>query len=329
MTLLELLLVMAVLGILMGVGVGMLSSINLGERAAQGLVQNVLRSARNSTLARGAGARIRIDPNAGALRAEAMEVVGTWHFEGGGEALRGAFGIDGVNMGGVVVDDGFVGRALAFGVRSGSKAEVPVHQYSAYDFTDGFRIEFALRREPDGGGKVLSFGQSIGVEITNGGGMRAWFVPTAIDATGREVKAGKVVFPVPAGTIDAQRWTRVAFEYDRRRAVVEIDGVAVVLEDPVLETLPVWPITDALEIGDEQQGFGGAIDALVVSAVAVSEDVALPEGVRFDPGVPAEIRFDAGGNLDRAVHREPLVLTLVYDDERTANVRVGMYGSVE
>jgi len=45
--------------------------------------------------------------------AEAMEVIGTWHFESE-PVLEGAFELDGTNGGGVLVDDGFLGRALSF-----------------------------------------------------------------------------------------------------------------------------------------------------------------------------------------------------------------------
>lgn len=329
MTLLELLLVMGVLGILMGAGVGMLSSINLGERAARGLVQNVIRAARNSAVARGAGARVRLDPNTGTLRAEALEVIGTWHFESGSEMLRGAFQLDGANFGAEYVDDGFVGRALTLPRGAHARAEVPVHQYSSFDLSDGFRIECALRLEADGGGRVLQLGETIGLDVTGAGGVRAWFYPLAKDATGKEVRGGKLVYAAPAGTLGIGRWTRVAFEYDRRRLALGIDGVELEPEEPVLETLPVWHIAAPLVIGDRQAGFVGSIDSLVISAVAASEEIALPESVRFDPGVPSEIRFDAGGNLDRAAHREPLSVGIVYEDARTAVIRVGMYGNVE
>lgn len=329
LTLVELLLVMGVLGVLMGVGVGLLSSMNLGHRAARGLVQNVIRAARNSALARGAGARVRIDPNAGTILAEATEVVGTWHFEGPGEVLRGAFEVDGANQGALYADDGFVGKSLVFTRGSQGRAVVPVHQYSPYDFHDGFRIEFALRLEDGGGGRVLRLGETIGIDVTDAGGLRAWFVTKALDATGKEVKGGRVVFPLPAGSLPVGAWRRIAFEYDRRRVRVSIDGVDIEPEEDVNETLPVWYVQEPMLIGDAQAGFVGSIDSLVIGAVAASESITLPEGVRFDPGAPAEIRFDAGGNLDRAVHAEPLVVTLIYEDGNTAPVRIGMYGNVE
>ena len=59
LTLIELLLVMGVLALVLGVGLGSLASLNPGERAAVGLVQDALRSAHNSAVARVASARVR------------------------------------------------------------------------------------------------------------------------------------------------------------------------------------------------------------------------------------------------------------------------------
>lgn len=330
MTLLELLLVMALIGVLMGAGVGLLSSLNLGERAAKGLVQSVIRAARNSAVARGAGARVRLDPNLGTIRAEALEVVGTWHFEGSGEVVRGAFEIDGTNLGAAYVDDGFVGRALGFQRGGRARVEIPLQLYSAYDFEQGFRVEFALRLEGSGGGRVLRIGETIGIDATDAGGLKCWFVPKVLDSTGREMKGGRISFEVPSGALASGVWRRVAFEYDRRALAVELDGVVVELEDEApREGAPVWSIDAPLTIGDPQSGFNGSIDSLVLSAVAASEETQLPEAVRFDPSAPPEVRFDAGGNLDRSVHREPVVITLIYADGKTYPVRIGMYGTVE
>jgi hypothetical protein len=141
----ELLLVMGLLALLMGAGVGMLSSINLGRRAAVGLVQSVVRAAHNSAVARNAPARVRIDVPTGTMRAEAMAVIGTWHFES--ERLEGAFEINGVLESGSIVDDGYIGRALTFSPTAGRTpaAEFPVHQDASYDLSLGFAIECVVR----------------------------------------------------------------------------------------------------------------------------------------------------------------------------------------
>ena len=90
MTSIELLMVMAILGVVLGVGVGTFADMNLGARTAQGLVQNTIRSARNWAIANQAPARIRINDELSELSAEGSHIIGTWHFEK--KPVRGAFG---------------------------------------------------------------------------------------------------------------------------------------------------------------------------------------------------------------------------------------------
>ena len=330
MTLLELLLVMGLIGVLMGAGAGLLASVDLGPRAAKGMVQGVIRAAHNSAVARGASARVHIDRNARSIRAEAMEVVGTWHFEGQGEVVRGAFEIDGTNFGAVSVEDGFAGRALAFPRGSRARAEVPLQLYPAFDLSQGFRIELALRLDGGGGGRVLALGEAVGIDVSGEGALACWFAPLVLDSTEHEMKGGRQRFLAPPGSIVPGEWRRIAFQYNRREVTVELDGVRIESTEEVLpDGAPVWKIESPLVIGDSQRGFTGAIDALRLSAVTASETAILPENVEFAADVPKELCFDAGGNLDRSVHREPATVTLVYGDGRTAAIRVGLYGTVE
>jgi type II secretory pathway pseudopilin PulG len=326
LTLLELLLVMGLLGVLLGAGVGLLSSINLGERAAVGLVQNVIRSARNAALARGAGAGVRLDVERGVLTARALEVVGTWHFESV-PTLQGAFEIDGSAGGATLVDDGFVGKALGFPRGSQARALFPVHALPSFDFHDGFRIELALRVEDDGAGRVLRLGDSIGLDAGSRGALRAWFTQEAVDATGAKLKGGKIVLDAPPAHLDGSRWRRVCLDYDGQRFVLEVDGLEVARAQA---EAPVWPVGDDLALGDERSGFVGALDALVIAAVSASEQAKLPDGVRLAPESPQSIHFDASGALDRARHADPLEVRLVFEQDGVVRtIRVGMYGTVE
>ncbi len=326
LTMLELLLVMGLLGVLLGAGVGVLSSINLGERAAVGLVQNAIRSARNAALARGAGASVEIDAREGELVARALEVVGTWHFESQ-PTLAGAFELDGGAQDTVLVDDGFVGKALSFPRGGKALASIAVESAPSFDLSEGFRIAFALRLDEGGAGRVLRLGETIVVDALGKGVVRASFTPMVFDAGGRETKAGKIVVESQPTTKPAREWRRVVVDYDRRRLALSIDGVEAVRAE---STSPVWRIDGPLRIGDERSGFVGAIDSLVVAAVGASETVKLPEGVRFAPDSASTILFDSGGGLQRETHKEPLEVRLVFEkDASTRVIRVGMYGTVE
>jgi hypothetical protein len=75
--------------------------------------------------------------------------------------------------------------------------------------------------------------------------------------------------------------------------------------------------------------FQGAIDNLVISAVASEEEVHLPKNVAFAKNTPREIVFAPGGELDRDVHREPLRVALEFDDGREVPILINLFGTVE
>ncbi len=323
LTLLELLLVMALIGLLLGIGTGAFATLDFGRRAAVGLVQNVVRSARNAALARSAPARVRIDVKRGTIRAEAMEVVGTWRFES--ERLRGAFGLDGLLQGAEIEAQGFIGQALTLSGSRAAYAEFAVQQDPSFDLRDGFALECALRPEADGGG-VLSLGQAAGVSLSAEGVLRGWFTTEVESSTGERRAGGRIFVESPPGALVPGRWSRVLVQYDRRLLRAWVDGVEVGRTE---EVQPVWQLGGPLRIGDPRGSFGGAVDDLSVSVVAAGEEAELPQSVRFGSGTPAEIVFDARGHLDREVHRERIAFDLVFEDGTTAPLRVGLYGTVE
>ena len=67
----------------------------------------------------------------------------------------------------------------------------------------------------------------------------------------------------------------------------------------------------------------------VTSCDTATSDGRLPDTVAFANDAPAEIRFAAGGGLDREFHPQPVAFHLVYQDGDERELRVGMYGTVE
>jgi hypothetical protein len=324
MTLLELLLVMVLLGLVLGAGAGVFTTIDTGRRAAAGAVRNVIRSARNSAVAKSSTARVRIDAAAGTIRAEAIELVGTWRFED--ERLSGAFGIDGIQRGGELVEHGFIGKGLAF---SGSRAawvEIPVQELASFELSEGFSLECAVRFEGPSGGRLVSLGRAAGLEVGSSGAVRGWMVPSVADSTGRPRPGGRIAADAPPGTLKRGDWQRVRLDYDRRRLRLLVDGVE---RASALHDAPVWQLEVPLQISDAQMPFSGIVDDLVIGAVSASEEYALPDTVRFAAGAPSVIRFDAGGYLDREVHSEAVSFSLEHEDGALTEIRVGLYGTVE
>lgn len=323
MTLLELLLTMALMGVVLGAGLGVFASLDFGRRAALGFVQNVIRAARNSAVARAAPARVRIDRAAGTITAEAMSVIGTWHFER--ESLAGAFDLDGRLGGAVLIDDGYMGRGLSLALSRGAFARFDVERDPSFDLREGFALDCAVRLESQDAGRILGLGGVVGLSLEEAGTLRAWFVPEVAGQTGEPRAGGRIFVDSAPGALGVGAWRRVRFEYDRRVARLFVDGVEAARTD---ETMPAWRLQGPLIVGDQQAAFAGALDALVIAAVTASETAALPGTVTFGADAPAEIRFDARGHLDREVHKAPVQFGLVLEGGERAAVDVGLYGTV-
>ncbi|MFT4541076.1 MAG: hypothetical protein ACI841_001504 [Planctomycetota bacterium] len=327
MTLVELMLVMALVSVILGMGLGMFASLNPGERIAVGMVQNVVRSAGNTALARGAPARVEIDRNSSTITAKAMKIIGTWRFEN--TSYDGAFDIDGTTIGGGrLVDDGFQGKAISFdGEPLGSKWEATVQNDPAWDFEDGFAVDLCLRREEARAMLILSIGQVIVVRATQHGALEVYFVTKRVSKSGVTSSGGRIWLKSEAGVLRLSRWDRVRVVYDRHlyRMIVNDVEVAALAAD-----MPVFDIDMPLIIGGGSQlPLPASIDNLVVATMDGEDTFRLPESVRFAPESAREVQFAAGGGLEPTHHEAPVQILLEFGDGRQESVTIGLYGTVE
>ena len=321
-TLLELVLVMMILSLVVGAGLGMFAALDVGRRQASGSVKNVLRSAQNTAVASQAPARVRVAADGSHLWAEALQTVGTWHFEN--RSMKGAFGLDGYAAPELFSDEGFIGAALAFGGRLGSEAEVPVQDDPGFDLTEGFSIECAVRWEEAGGGRLLSIGSACSLELGGAGQLRGRFTARAVEA-GRARPGARVVVQSAPGAVVPERWSRVRLGYDRRELTLEVDGIRVAA---VPETAPVWEVDGPLVLSDEQRPFPGSVDCLVIGVVVAQEPATLGDTVRIVES-PEVVHYAPGGGLDRRLHPEPVRIVLAHEDGDRETLGVGFYGTVD
>ena len=324
-TLVELLAVLGIIGMLLGISAALFRRVDVSDRVGRPLVQSVLRSAQNWAVARGAPALVRIDKANGTLRAEGQQVVGTWHFEA--LPIVGAFGLDGTQSGGRLVDDGFQGKALSFvGEPARSGVDIAVRQDPAFDLSSGFCVRCALRVEPEAAAMVLSIGEVVGLEVGENGALSGWFVAERLDEQRVPVRGGRIPLRAGAHTLVPRRWSQVELRYDRNSFELLVDGARVA---GVTESTRVWQLEGALKLSPGQTAFAGAIDSLVVSAIGPSEEAELPRSTHFAPDAPSEILFAPGGGLDRARHPEALRIRLLRDDGPESQVVVQPFGTVE
>ncbi len=324
-TLIELIVVMGLLALLLGMGIGMLGSLNPGKRAALGLVQNLVRSARNNAIARSAPASVRLDPATGSITAAGMEVLGTWQFETLG--LEGSSGDHGTSRGGTLLDQGYLGKALSFlGAGAGAHAEIPLQENPVFDLREGFMLECALLVEHSRGGRVLDLGTAAGLECRSDGSLRAWFRPEITSTSGVVSAGGLVAADSAPGAWRPGTWMRVEVSYNRRILRLSLDGIELAR---ATADSPVLKLQGPLVIGDPRTPFPGSIDALSISAVVDSATARLPSTVIFAANVPREISFSADGALDRELYNAPVTIGLEYEDGTKARVIVNVYGTVE
>ncbi|MDA1264596.1 MAG: prepilin-type N-terminal cleavage/methylation domain-containing protein [Planctomycetota bacterium] len=327
-TLIELMLVMGLIAIVLGVGLGSLAALNPGERAAVGLVQDALRSAHNSAIARTAPARVRFDAKQGTMISEGLEVMGTWHFEDvmldGAEGLGGTF----FGMDAAVTQDGWLGNALDFstGLRGGEVA-FNIQRDPGFDFSDGFAIDLAIKPKGKVAGRLLEVADVLEVDMTAGGGLRMRIYRHAIESgTGRARHGAGLTLETTDGLLRKDHWLHLRFSYDRHRARILADGIEVASEAADFE---VWKVEQPLRLGDRAAHLPMILDELSIAVVVASDLQQLPGDVLFREPLPKVVRFVAGGSLDPTLHFEPVEIFLEMPSGRTETVRVGMYGTVE
>lgn len=332
LTLLELLMVMTIVGIVFGLGLGAVSTMDPGRGADTDLVRGALRSARASAVAERhpAALEVLIDPETQrpSLRVRRMRTLGTWHFErpdGRGTSGLNAEPIKGARQ----VDDGYLGRALGlFGRARDARAEIALHTLSRFDVRDGFSFDLFVRREGDAGGTILRLGRNepiCGLEATDRGGLLAWVAPLYEDSSGREVPGGREDLRLPEGSVVAGRWTRLTFMYDGAHLRLLVDGF---LAGAVACRGPLHRLEEPLVLGGEPAPFPGTLDNLVMRGVDVSDPLPLSESAVWPEDVPRVIQFDADGSLDPLVHPGG-AFEIVLASEPDEPVTIGRLGVVQ
>lgn len=332
LTLLELLMVMTIVGIVFGLGLGAVSTMDPGQGADAELVRGALRSARSNALAERHPAAVEVLTDAEtartSLRVRRMRTVGTWHFER--PDGRGTSGLTAEpTRGASQVDDGYLGRAIGlYGNASDARVEIALHTLSRFDVRDGFSFDLFVRREDDGGGTILRLGKRtpiLSLEATDRGGLLAWVVPMYRDSTGREVSGGRVDLRLPEGTVELDRWTRLTFMYDGAHVRLLVDGF---LAGVAACEGPLPRLDEPLVIGGEPAPFPGSIDTLVMRTVDISDPLPLSQNAVWPEELPRRIQFDADGSLDAQLHGgRPLEIVLPTDLEEP--VQIGRLGVVQ
>jgi len=311
LTLVELMVVIAIITVLMGVGVGVWASFRGGsarDRAYRSLVIGC-RRAKVFAIEEGVPSRLTIfrpRNRAHGLQASGMRLVGYWHLESSSDPGR-PDGPDPL--------EGFAGRKLeqAGGVFFDEKGVVSGHRGTGIYFKDGGSIVLPTdsMRLP-GGGRISFYIRPEIVEQKQNLLTRGRELEMTLANDGKlEAQVGSVIISSEGFRLAPGRWSQVALEYGPNAVTISVDGVVRARNAPDEEIeMPDRKELDLpLEMGGGEWRIYGTVDEIAVHRAVREGMVFLPGGMRI-LGDAEEVRFEGGGMLDRRFHNGPVRLGL-------------------
>ncbi len=317
-TLVELLIVMAILGTLMGLGAGAWGKLATADRAAAGQIKDALRTARMLALREGAPARVVVSPSEGRVQSLGLRAAGNWHFE---DAQGTGWPVPSRADGADEIAGGVIGHALS--LRDGARLEL-IGLPASFDSPHGFAFEVHLA--PEQGPRPMVLLERAGVfrvRLDEDG----WLEVALQLVAGEKVEEFRRT--LEGTTLPAGRWSRLAVVFDGHSLQVALDGRRLG-EDTLfapprrLAVAPSVPITS----GDGEARYVGRLDELSWSAAAAGEQPALPGEILLE-GEARLLHFDAFGHLDPARHREPVRVSFLYGEPPVRTViELGLLGTV-
>lgn len=335
-TLIEILVVLAIVAVLFGTGIGMFISLTeVGKRqAANQEVLNLIHKARNAARGEERSA-IVIENDGSRVRGVIQKVIGLWHCEDlDAGSTTGADRKHASVIGGEVVATGKVRGAMRL-----KNGVMNCGTYPDYEASDGIGGELWFRPESRSRMTLLAKGES----------WRLWVEPSGKGVVAKaEIRIGRsnasdtrITLDGSSAPIPVGRWAHIAFSYDRAFAILEVnrvevhrfpgepegddapgDGQELVPVEP--ETRPIVRDPGApLMVGTSDEPIDGYVDEVRVTAVLSGDVVNLPEGVVMECG-EATIHF-RNGWLDQRFHTTPVKFT-VRQGKKGRPVIIGLNG---
>ncbi len=324
MTLLELIVVMAMIAILLGVGVGAITSLDLGKTTAVSQIKNTVRATRTFSIAESVPSLVVLDATSEEQRVfgVGLKTVGQWHFED--ETTTGAFGRDGVLSGADLDPNGKIGHC----VRLGEQSTVLCGTAPVFDPVDGIGIEAWVRPDSTSGGRIVEKGQAYALELGPDGELVGRVNLVQQRRRGKVISTRRLEVVSEEPVVAPGRWTHVSMIYDRFRLRLFVDGreVGTVAEQ---EGLQMAPDPEApLTIGSPAGSLIGRIDEVRIALAVRGDEAPLPESVTL-LGPDRQVHFDGRGNLDPEFHTAAVNIELKLKNGSMRRLRIGWLGTIE
>ncbi|HEY3321141.1 MAG TPA: type II secretion system protein [Planctomycetota bacterium] len=312
-TLLELLAVMALIGVLlaMSVGVYIRMSNRFKEQGAASAVDVAIRQAHSSAISSGAPGFVAIDVKTRSVVPWAYRTVGMWHFEdkNGYGKTSGPYHAA-ILRGASLFPDGKIGKC----VRLTEGSCVDAGADPDFDCDDGGYIEGYIRPATytfTGDNYIFYKKNAYYLKIARAGML--------------EGNVGKVTVKAPNYHIVPGRWTKVGLVWSPQSTCVLVDdaivGVGAGSRPPITE----YPFL----IGHDTVSMEGLVDEVRIMSAVVGNAVHLPPNYEIaHTAAPWNaIHFAADGSLDMRYHPGP-VSVMITTGRKQRTIDVSMFGQV-
>jgi len=350
-TLIEILVVLALMATLMGLGISMFT--NLGKQgvftASIGRVLSTVNRVRNSSMTHPAALQVNTgDPDRGQENSvRGIEFVPMFQTQcepppQGTTEIQAAMDRTGTVPSGATFRDGVIGKAIF--LEAGGAIDCGDH--AAYDATEGVSIDVWIHPTSNAGGTLVRRGESLGLYLTRGAtglGVRFELGFAAVQGTAAAAAGAKGAaadgqsaivetrrFEARDCGIPANKWTRIVASYDRSHVVIAVDyGRGPVEKLRQGEKAPLAPAKKTrLYVGGgggDGASFKGGIDDLRIEGVLGEGNEPFAPQVRVT-GKVNRIYF-LGGKLDPTRHTSNQTITIEYG-KRKRVIEIGMEGNI-
>ncbi len=318
LSLLELIVVVAIVSVLFGIGIGVFHRVVQPERLASGQVLDAVRSARTFAREHGTGAAIVVEPERGRVFVTGLRTVGNWHFEdvaGTGWPVSASYDATALRS------RGAIGSGLV--LEKGGRLTIPSPPGS-FDSPDGFGVAVSL--QPAAAPRPMTILERPGswaLQLDDDGNVRVVLELAAAE------EPETYPYTVAGSALPTDRFSRLTVTFDGRALRVTRDGRP--LESTTLfEVARPLVVVPGIEVGtgNESDRYVGRMDELHLSSVVVDRFREMAEGVRLE-GAARRVQVDGFGHLDPSWHSTPEQIHVVHGEPPVRTVvELGLLGTV-